>query len=70
MVSVEGRTVQLKELKSGGLLKIGTEDFMAGQWMLFKPKAGPQCLEDLTGMGAKAVLAKNLFQVGGCDDLA
>ena len=51
LVSVEGRMVQLKELKSGGLLKIGTEDFMAGQWMLFKPKAGPQCLEDLTGMG-------------------
>ncbi|CAE7482170.1 unnamed protein product [Symbiodinium pilosum] len=49
--SVEGKTVQLKELKSGGLLKIGTEDFMAGQWILFKPKAGPECLEDLTGMG-------------------
>ena len=49
--SVEGKTAQLKELKSGGLLKIGTEDFMAGQWILFKPKAGPECLEDLTGMG-------------------
>ena len=51
VMSVQGKTVQLKELKSGGLLKIGTEDFMAGQWILFKPKAGPECLEDLTGMG-------------------
>ena len=44
--SVEGKTVQLKKLKSGELLKIGTEDFTAGQWILFKPKTGPECLKD------------------------
>ena len=41
--SVQGKTVQLKDLKTGGLLKIGAG--LAGQWILFKPKAGPECLE-------------------------
>lgn len=46
--------VQLKELKTGGLMKVSMDEFISGQWVVFKPKAEAQVLDQLENFGPAA----------------
>ena len=51
ITGLEGSVVTVKDLKSGGVLKVQARDMLCSGWITFKPKAEPESIESLQVMG-------------------
>ena len=49
----DGSSVTVKDLKSGGVLKVQARDMLCSGWITFKPKADPESIASLQSMGPK-----------------
>ena len=59
--------VQLRDLRSGGLLKVNVCEFLGGEWTLFKAKSEPEFLMNLSSCGPdqclEFVAAKTIAEI-------
>ncbi|CAE7273220.1 unnamed protein product [Symbiodinium sp. CCMP2592] len=51
--AMDDSNVTVKDLKSGGVLKVPARDLLNSGWMVFKPKAEPESIAALQSMGPK-----------------
>ena len=58
---------QLRDLRSGGLLKVNACEFLSGEWTLFKAKSEPEFLMNLSSCGPdqclELVAAKTIAEI-------
>ena len=53
ITGLDSSSVTVKDLKSGGVLKVQAKDMLYAGWTIFKPKAEPESIESLQCMGPK-----------------
>ena len=53
ITGLDGSSVTVKDLKSGGVLKVQARDMLCSGWITFKPKADPESIASLQSMGPK-----------------
>ena len=53
ITGLDGSSVTVKDLKSGGVLKVQAQDMLCAGWIVFKPKAEPESIASLQSMGPK-----------------
>ncbi|CAE7209703.1 unnamed protein product, partial [Symbiodinium sp. CCMP2456] len=53
ITGMDGSSVTVKDLKSGGVLKVQARDMLCAGWIVFSPKAEPESIASLQSMGPK-----------------